>query len=116
MADPVRRVLGCHVVQRRRLSVADVKVIHRIVQRAIDVRIAAEASRERLAQAIMDVHTTSMPLDLAVLAACPRADFEHDVCGIIRNFNDVERRLSDRFTPRSALPEAEVRNMILETA
>jgi len=115
MADGVTSWRGFHITQRR-LAMRDVKALPTIIERGVALGVVGSAHREAFKDALIRIHTHSLPLNLDVLAKCSDAPFVHDIRGIAQNYDARHRLLADRFRPFAALPDDAVREMNLETA
>lgn len=79
-----------------------------IVLRALDASPALMLfnKRNRLVEAVENVHQYICPLDLDRMLEWPRAfDIVHDVAGISRHLNWDDMKLGDHFVPRFAKPQ-----------
>lgn len=115
MADSVKNWRGFHKVARRRLAVRDVKAVQAIVERAIGLGVVSPEYRETFNDALIKIHTCSLPMDLEALATCRNERFVHDVRGIKRHYNHRHQLLGGLFLPYVALSDQAVREMKLET-
>lgn len=115
MADSVKNWRGFHKVARRRLAVRDVEAIQTIVDRAIGLGIVSPEYRETFNDALIKIHTCSLPMDLEALATYRNEKFVHDIRGIKTHYNHRHQLLGGLFLPYAALSDQAVREMKLET-
>ncbi len=79
----------------------EVKLISKIVGRAMRDFRATPIDKESLEMDIEAVHCNDMPLDLEALLAAPVGTFGHDVFGIRRFIDRSTGRLTEHFVPRT---------------
>lgn len=88
------------------VSLANARLVRRIVERAVRDSLIRENEKEKLSLA-MDLeatHANGCRMDFARLLGADAFNFAHDVAGIRRHIDRRTGRLRDCFVPRFAKP------------
>lgn len=87
----------------------EASTIQKIVERAeiIAADLGTTINRMSLTMDLTACHANGTPLKLDELFGADRFNFVHDVWGVMRHIDRSTGKLTDRFLPRYAAPEAE---------